>query len=480
MRLRILIVVAGLLVASVSVAASAARHHAFSRPVKLTGPAGGEPSIATDPLGDVFVVSPQGVPAGATGHAGVGYWVSRNDGKRFSKGIFIGSFLGGGDDDVIVSKGVVYVDDLEATSAEICKSTDHGRTFESIGPTPDPDHCSHIGVGQAGPSDDRPWLTADRRGTLYLTYHEFVTAQPVIDRSDNGGGDLFGAGPCGPIVSDPKIEANVPQDVTGGTLVARPVTDAAGSVYILFATSTQQEDAAAAAVGQPSGTFSQLYVAVSHDRCKSFTDYTVFDGSKLGTNTVQFGDIFNDLAIDGAGNLYAIGTGFVGRKAFAPTANVYLLRSFDHGTKWRAPILLGSTASAHMLPAAVGGLRAGQLAIGYYRTINRVRDPGSTSGRWTYSTAETTNATAARPRFVYHDVQPGFVYHKGDICNLGVICGTVPGQPSDRSLLDFTSVALDRHGCPLFAFAGNPQGDAKGTSDYVTRQRLSCFRTRRR
>ena len=54
---------------------AAAGAGAFAKPVKLTGPAGGEPSIATDPFGDVFVVGPQGIPSGLNNEAGVGYWV---------------------------------------------------------------------------------------------------------------------------------------------------------------------------------------------------------------------------------------------------------------------------------------------------------------------------------------------------------------------------------------------------------------------
>jgi hypothetical protein len=91
--------------------ASAATKY-FTTPVKLTGPTGGEPSIATDPLGDVFVAGPQGIPAGANDEAGTGFWVSRNDGTSFGPGRDLGSFLGGGDDDVIYSKGSVSIDDL--------------------------------------------------------------------------------------------------------------------------------------------------------------------------------------------------------------------------------------------------------------------------------------------------------------------------------------------------------------------------------
>jgi len=456
----------------------------FNTPVQLSNPpAGGEPSIAVDPFGHVLVTGPQGIPSGVNGTPGTGLWVSSNDGTSFAKGRFIGSYLGGGDDDVIYDKGTWYTADLEAVATEICKSSDSGSTWTGVGPFPDSSGCTTINAGQAGPSDDRPWLTADPTNAqrVYLTYHEFVTAQPLAFYTANGGGDGF-SNPCGSIVTDPAIEANVPTDITGGTLVARPVVDKQGTLYILFTTTTQQENAQAFSQGQPSGTFSQLYLAVSHDNCQSFTDYTVFDGSAVGSNTVQFGDIFNDLAIDGAGNLYVVGSGAIGTTPFPTTANTYLFSSTDHGQHWSKPVELSTPGAATMLPAAVAGPQGGQLAIGYFRTTNGKIDPNDSTDKWTYSTAETTNATSAAPTFSYADVRPGYVYHNGEICNLGILCGLVPGQPSDRSLLDFTSATLDPSACPLFTFAGNPSGSAgnnsgSNTYNFVARQLTGCFAT---
>ena len=440
-------------------AGAGAQTKAFTTPVRLTGLTGGEPSIATDPFGDVFVAGPQGIPSGTNDQAGTGFWVSRNDGTSFGPGRNLGSFLGGGDDDVLYSKGAVYMNDLEAIATEVCKSTDRGNTFDSIGPVPDPDHCSHVGIGQAGPSDDRPWLTASPSGTLYLTYHEFVTAQPLAFRSDNGGNDLF-ANPCGPIVTDPSIQANVPTDITGGTLVARPVTDQAGNLYILFVTTTQAENVAALAAGQASGTFSQVYLAVSHDQCHSFTDYTVFDGSKLGTNTVQFGDIFNNIAVDGAGNLYVIGAGYVGNKAFATTANVYLFKSSTHGVSWSSPAAdRQHQCRRTCFPPRWAAPRATSWRSGSSAPPTEPSARLTASGQWTYATAESDRRAHT---FTFRDVNPGFIYHHGQICNAGILCGA-PGEPSDRSLLDFTSAALDSHGCPLFTFAANPNGVQNGT-----------------
>ena len=483
-RAKLMILIATATAAVATGAAATAHGATFSTPVKLTGPAGGEPSIATDRKGNVYVDGPQGIPAGANDEAGVGFWASHDDGSTWGPGQNLGSFLGGGDSDVITTPdGTVYIDDLEAIAAEVCKSTDHGATFDSVGPVPDPDHCSHVGQGQAGPSDDRPWLTSDPQGRVYLTYHEFVSAQPLIFRSDNGGSDSFTAGPCGSIITDPTIEANTPTDITGGTLVAKPVTDAAGNLYVLFTTTTQQQNAQAFSQSQPSGTFSQLYLAVSKDHCASFTDHTIYDGASKGTNQTQFGDIFNAITVDGAGNLYTIGTGYVNSPtAFSPTANVFLFTSTDQGQTWSAPKLIGSTNAAHMLPAAVGGPKAGQLAVGYFQTVNGKTDPNDLGGEWAYTTAETGNATNAAPDFTYADVNPGFIYHHGQICNAGILCGTVPGGPSDRSLLDFTAATIDAANCPLFTFAGNPTGtpstnSGSNTNNYVTRQLSGCFQT---
>src|SRR4051812_46585260 len=67
----------------------------FTTPVALTGATGGEPGIATDRAGNVYVVGPQGIPSGVGGTPGIGYWVSHDNGDTFANGTFLGSFLGG-------------------------------------------------------------------------------------------------------------------------------------------------------------------------------------------------------------------------------------------------------------------------------------------------------------------------------------------------------------------------------------------------
>ena len=451
----------------------------FSKPVKLLGAGGGEPSIATDGKGDVYVTSPQGIPSGANQQPGVGFWVSTDHAASFATAQHLGSYLGGGDSDVQVAPddGTVGILDLEAVASAVCFSHDKGTTWGAASPIPDPTSCTKLPTGQAGPSADREWLTVDAGGRAYVTYHEFFSAQPVIFRTDSLGQDAFTAGPCGPIVTDPNIEVNVPQDVTGGTLMSKPVLDKQGNLYLLFTTTTQQQNVSALP-GSVSGSFSEIYLAVSKDHCASFTDYTVFDGAAMGTNSVQFGDIFNPLAIDGAGNLYAVGSGFVGTSAPASaTADVFLLSSKDGGATWTKPQQVNTDIGAHMMPAAVGGPAAGQLAIGYFRTTNGKRDPNDASGKWTYTVAESGNATSgASAGFQFVDMEHGRIFHSGDICNSGILCGTgLPGTGSDRSLADFSQATIDSDGCPIFAWPGNPDGDANGTFPFVSKQTVGCF-----
>jgi hypothetical protein len=78
----------------------------------------------------------------------------------------------------------------------------------------------------------------------------------------------------------------------------------------------------------------------------------------------------------------------------------------------------------------------------------------------------------------------GNTYHYGDICTSGILCGSgIPGTGTDRSLLDFTSAAVDSNGCMFFTFAGNPKSAATNatepTLNYETKQQSACFTVHR-
>jgi hypothetical protein len=251
-------------------------------------------------------------------------------------------------------------------------------------------------------------------------------------------------------------------DVTEGSLMSKPVIDDAGDIFMLIASSTQQEQADAIQNGSVSPTASEAILAWSTDGCKTWQNSLIYSGlASNGDNAVQFGDIFNVIGMDGAGNLYAVGAGYIGNTRFEHVANVYFFKSTDGGQTWSAPMELDSPASAHMLPSIVGGEHPGEVAIGYFRTVNGKTDPNDAYGEWTYTVAESSDANSATPHWTYSDVNPGHIYHYQDICNSGLLCGSgLPGTGNNRDLADFTSAALDSGDCPAFVFAdesvGNP------------------------
>jgi hypothetical protein len=504
MRARFVAIGAGALalLAATATSALAGGTPTFSTPHGLAGATGFEPMIATDGAGNFSDSNPQGFPGGQGA-----YFFSADDGATWSGPRLLGGPTGGGDEDNVYAPydgskygGELYIADLAASHSTVCYSMDHGATFYAVGTgpnspanLPDPTGCNADPAGATTPSSDRQWLTADKGGRAYITDHEFFSAQPRMWTTTDGGGDGF-VQTCGSIVdpTNPLIEQYVPQDITGGTLVSKPVVDANGNVYVLFTTTTQQENGGAINNGNVSGTFSEVFLAVSTNHCLTFTDYTVFDGFNntlpcnglmppATCNTDQFGDIFNQLAIDPEGDLYAAAAGFVGTTPFATTTDVYLF-SHKHGDPlgaWTGPTKITSDGQGHMLPALTAGGASGQLAVGFFRTVNNHPNPNDNAGQWTYTVVESSDALDASPVFSFTDMTGGSgtsgnVYHIGNICNQGLLCG-ITNTSGDRSLGDFSSATTDANGCPYFSFAGNPTGDGNGTLAYVTHQTSNCF-----
>jgi hypothetical protein len=463
------------------VSGSAARSSlsSFAAPVKLQGACGGEPSIDHDRTGHVYVSSPKGILAGVAScegtlsrTSGVATWVSSNGGASFGPKITAGTLNGGGDSDTTVDPrtGDVYVADLEAVAADVCVSHDHGQTYKTA--VTGAESCtSPVNLtGQAGPDNDREWLTVFgptatyRHKDVYLSYHDFALGIPLVFRSQDGG-PFIGLTP--PPIGNPTFAAAV----ANGTVVAKPVIDAGGTIYALVTTQ---------AAGN--GPLDHLWLIKSTDHAASWTATNIFDGS---SHHAQLGLIFNDLAIDGAGNLYALTLG--NTQGAVPPSNAYLFSSNNHGATWSAPVKINTDNHALALPALYGGPRAGQLAVGWYRSTNTT-DPNQGTGLWEYDALLSTNATNATPSFTRvrlgaTENANGYV-HQGSICTLGIACTPSPTDPTsgNRNLADFTSVTIDPHGCAIYAYADDG-AIAADQSNYrtslvnndVARQTSACF-----
>jgi len=445
----------------------------FTKPVMLKGYAGGEPSLALDPRNpnNVYVTAPQFVPAitnsviGApAGDKGVGFWASYNGGRSFPVARNIGSYSGGGDSDVAVgSEGTVYVADLEATSAAICTSHDHGRTWSSGNAVSAADSCSGVTTNQQGPENDRQWLTVahGQADVVYLTYHDFSAGFPIIERSTDGASTFA---PCGSILN-PAGPAGQNYSPVNGTLVAKPAIDPAGRMYVEV---TEPSQTTTSVVG---AALNSLYIAESDNGCSPgtlFKNYTVY------TNPgADLGKIFNSVTVDKAGNVYVIAAGKTA--ANQTDTNVWLFVSHDHGVHWTAPIRVNSpNLKANVMPAVVGGLRGNEVAVGWFGTSTN-SDPNYQKNQWRYYVSTSFNGGKT---WNQSTVTPSPI-HYGDICTQGTFCGLIPGQPSNRNLADFDSISVDpRTGQLLVAFPGDPYNRPDETngpnnfssSAYVVRQ----------
>jgi hypothetical protein len=277
--------------------------------------------------------------------------------------------------------------------------------------------------------------------------------------------------------------------VANGTVMAKPVIDAAGNIYALVTTQ---------APPPPNGSLDQLWLIKSTDHGANWSAVSVFLGScTTGGACAQLGLVFNDLAIDGAGNLYALTLGNAANQVSVTNpVHALLFVSTDQGATWQGPHDIGpADGNALTLPALHGGPQAGQLVLGWYHsTVSK--DPSLITGNaWEYQALVSTNATANVPTFTTAvlgvtsfdaTTNPTSKVHQGQVCVMGLNCTAgqlMGGGQGNRNLADFSSVTVDPTGCAIFTYADDgsilPDGSntGGGVNNDVTRQTSGCFAT---
>jgi hypothetical protein len=455
----------------------------FRSPLKLPKYPGSEPSVAVEPLGGfVYVVSPPGWPASfgldpeapTTVPKGVALWVSGNGGLSFPRNAQVGSSVGGGDTDIAVDRnGKVYIVDLEVASSSVCSAPRGANTWTSMG-LPAQDTCSQgITFNHQGVIEDRPWITTGPKGEVYFAYHDFAAGMPVVTKSTDGGKTFL---PCG-TVFDPQGPAAKSYSPVNGTLVAKPVVGKDGTIYMTIS----QGDPAATS---PLTTISRLYMAVAPGGC---TQQTVWKNYRIYENSGADFTLFNALAIDGGGVLYAVAAGRT--KSSDRSDNVWMFVSRNKGQTWSAPIRVNSTSlKGNVMPAVAGGLRGNQVAVGWFgTTVNG--DPGYRRNYWRYYAATSFNAGSTWSQAT---VSPSPA-HYGDICTNGILCDAVgianigcqawdifiedacmsptAQESTNRNLYDFSSIAVNpKTGCVIAVYPGDPQNrpDIGGNNDFTS------------
>lgn len=440
-------------------ALSSAKTHRFSKPLKLpkTPPKGslpgGEPSVAFDGKGRyVYVVAPGG---GTNG--GVGFWRSKNRGRTFPLAKSLGSLAGGGDADVSVGPNhLLYVADLEVAGNALCRSRNHGKSFDGGCDT-------GIATNETGLESDRQWVSPSPGDPdlVYFSYHDFVLETPLVYVSTTQGSPNSFT-PCGPVL-EPGGEAAA-NFVPGGTNQGKLLVTQSGSIYVPILEPTNP-----ATVMDP---YNNFYVAIARHGCDSGTGFV--DETAYSNPGANLANIFPYVVADGAGNVYAAFTGISGRQG--DHFGVYLLVSRNGGRSWSNPVRIDPKKSkANALASLTAGPRAGQVALGFY-TTRTTADPNSDQNRWRFKVA-TSRRFGHKRRYSLITRRP---IHYGKICTTGILC------TGGRNLLDFSSVEVNpRTGCVLAVFAGDPFDNPTNmaTDDaavYVSRQTKRCFPRHRR
>jgi hypothetical protein len=376
---------------------------------------------------------------------------------------------GGGDSELAVdSAGRVYFNDLTLANFSVARSDDHGRTFP----------CSNTGVPDAGV--DRQWYALDgdptAGGSLYLTNDEVGNGNVqcgntiqnntlVIYRSP-----LPGAGASAGLAFGPPNHVTAPGSCDEGIMgndEVSPVATTTGLEGATLATPVHH-----VYVIHDDGSLSKIRIArcfpvafgpavpnVSDPSGLDCQDLSVAD---LGDpNTVRTGANFPTLAIDRAGNLYAVWEQAPYNAATQQAGDTSLMYAYstDEGSHWSQPVQIPTPELANNVFAWAAAGDDGRVDIAWYGTSAHVDPtgadgcpdggPDSVNGSWSLYFTQTLNGHAKNVTFSSPIVASEHPIRQGSIQTImGNQCGGVPDgeTATNRTLGDFFQLRIGSEG----------------------------------
>jgi hypothetical protein len=373
---------------------------------------------------------------------------------------------GGGDTELGVDMmGRLYFCDLTLANFSTARSDDFGSTFI----------CSTTGVPDT--VVDRQWYTFDgdplNGGSIYLTNDEFAQSPGPCGATTNVGQNVLvmyrspvtGAGPTAGIQFGPanKITSQTgcdegimgnneaspvattlgqPNGVGGYTTLAAPVKH----IYVIHDDALLNR----ILIGRCFPVaFGAPVVNVSDPSGMNCVDLPV---ANLGSNVKTGGD-FPTMAIDKAGNLYAVWEQAPINASGMVTGDTVLKYAYstDQGNTWSTPIQIDTSGSP------VGTLHTnvfawiaagddGRVAIAWYGTPGAPAFPSNgpdscgTNCDWSLWMTQSLNGHAATPTFIAPVQASEHFIHRGSIQTL------IGGQTGDRSLGDFLQARMGPKG----------------------------------
>jgi len=386
----------------------------------------GEPAIRADKSGN-FYGSSENVFCVIGGQCGGTFaWKSTDGGQHFttlplpdsiSNGTGpVGFSPAGGDTDLAVapqknSQGFynIYIASLATTpplaNVYVATSRDGGATWFN-NPT-----------GATIPVDDREWIAADGTSKVCLSYHAYGTTNNIFVDCSYDGGATFTQ------VANAFDNAHVAIFAGYNNVIGNLAIDPSNHViYQVFSSIANAAELAACTISCHVHT---VWVGVSIDGGKTFTDYTVYNNPN--TN-LDYGHQFINVSVDSAGNVYAV---------YSDDHNLYYSFSRTFGQSWsKAYQINKSPSSTAIFPWSAAG-SAGTLDVVWYGTsfYNGVDHPDTYPSSAAWHVYFSQNLAALTPNSPWTQVAASGIIHYGGVCESGVAC------TGNRDLLDDFGVA---------------------------------------
>jgi hypothetical protein len=375
-----------------------------------------EPAIRADGAGRFFGTSENGLGGGTVAFRSLDkglHYATLASPDAGSASNDTGFAPGGGDTDLAVApdKNVsgyynVYVSSLSLANVDVATSIDGGTTWK-LNPVTTPETI-----------DDREWIAADANNKVCISYHD--APQGITVGCSYDAGTTFTQ-----FASAIDVDHAFQISENGiGNLAIDPASHIIYQTY--SAITSADETACAPQLGVSAGTcnYHGVYMAVSFDGGKSFTDYPVYVNPDA---TAGYGHQFVNVSVDKAGNVYSV---------YTDDHHIYYSFSTDHGISWSGPYLVTTTTGTQIFPwsSAVG---AGKIDIVYYQTPyydgTNTPDNYPDSAKWTVGFAQNTSALTRPTGWARQTASP--VIHLGGVCESGVTC------TGNRDLFDDFGVA---------------------------------------
>jgi hypothetical protein len=411
----------------------------------------GEPAIRADNAGNFYASSEHGLGGGTDA------WKSSDGGKHYttlvspdagSASNTTGFAPGGGDTDLAVAPvknthGLynVYVASLTLANIDVSTSMDGGKTF-TLNP---------IGATIAG--DDREWIAADGSSKVCLSYHDVATFNIDVNCSMDAGLTFTQFGDA--------IDANHLFDIDNneiGNMMIDPTTHYIYQTFSGIANASEELCSSQGTCG-----YHVVYMAVSKDGGKTFTDHVVYNNPTI---TTSYGHQFVNVSIDKAGNVYSV---------YCDNHNIYYSYSTNHGSTWSAPVKVNEPnwgANTAIFPWSVAN-GAGHLDIVWYGTsYYDGKNPPDTyplSAVWHVDFAQNLHATT--PGTSFTQVAAGPIVHHGGVCEGGISCTGNSSQ--NRDLFDDFGVAVN----PNTGYASIVYSDDQYTNTVKSPPQSGCTPT---